>query len=489
MKTVYQLYLGEISSLVDVVIILVEDDDIEEAIDLTKKLLQTVSPDLLLDFVSIKTTLQRINREYNSNIISFDEYSRYRNKIIKSLLDILKRISDAANEGNDFSQFAKILQPHKSILELLEAGRRGKEDRLQKIDFLHKALRTANNLCQVQNASGQRGYGFLLEGPHIYVNSNLLPDVQAVDGAIVAWSHVSNGLDQPVIEKQYRLSPTDSVLVTKQGFTRVGITYPRGGVNTKIGFPINTSYAFRTEEIIYLISTDNQESPGVWLIASKILGEDGDGGFFYPLAFNPILPGQLILNDQWEPIALQQKASPEEYDHLTEQATQLLGTGFYLRLLAEETGRSAENPPIVQDKDGPKRFFLMYDPADQKSVQALKMHMHTMILKGQINLYDMHEFSVGNAEKERNAELDRADYILAIISYRFIFSIYEEWAIKAKARRKKIIPILLAPAELQGTFLETLRPLPSNGKPIEDWDNRDSAFVDIVTHLRKLILK
>ena len=144
MKTVYQLYLDELSTLFKALLTLIEDDEIEKAIDLTKKLLQALSIEDLSNLSSISSNLKRVNREYNAQSISFEEYSRLRNQSIRAVLDFIQPFSSAIEGINDFSQYAKLLQPHSSILDILADKKAGREstkpNRLGKVILLHNAL-------------------------------------------------------------------------------------------------------------------------------------------------------------------------------------------------------------------------------------------------------------------------------------------------------------------------------------------------------------
>lgn len=51
----------------------------------------------------------------------------------------------------------------------------------------------------------------------------------------------------------------------------------------------------------------------------------------------------------------------------------------------------------------------------------------------------------------------------------------------------RIIPILLRPAYWKNGIFDRLQVLPSNGKPITLWSNKDAAFLDVVTALLETI--
>src|SRR5207249_3054928 len=55
------------------------------------------------------------------------------------------------------------------------------------------------------------------------------------------------------------------------------------------------------------------------------------------------------------------------------------------------------------------------------------------------------------------------------------------------ASEAHVIPLLLRPADLQGTPVAQLAPLPTNLRPISMWRNKDQAFADVVAGIRRTI--
>src|SRR5260221_11699015 len=51
----------------------------------------------------------------------------------------------------------------------------------------------------------------------------------------------------------------------------------------------------------------------------------------------------------------------------------------------------------------------------------------------------------------------------------------------------RVIPIILRPVDWKGTIFDKLQVLPTNGKPITEWSNRDQAFLDIVRGIQQVI--
>src|SRR6266571_3082086 len=63
-----------------------------------------------------------------------------------------------------------------------------------------------------------------------------------------------------------------------------------------------------------------------------------------------------------------------------------------------------------------------------------------------------------------------------------------DWALERHhAREACVIPIILRPTDRSNTPFARLEALPTDGKPITTWRNRDQAFLDIAKGIRKVI--
>jgi tetratricopeptide (TPR) repeat protein len=89
--------------------------------------------------------------------------------------------------------------------------------------------------------------------------------------------------------------------------------------------------------------------------------------------------------------------------------------------------------------------------------------------------------------------LNEADIILLLISSDFLASDYcygreMQTALKRhQDHEARVIPILLRPVDWQSAPFHALQALPTNGKPVTSWSNRDAAFADIAAGIRQAI--
>ena len=56
-----------------------------------------------------------------------------------------------------------------------------------------------------------------------------------------------------------------------------------------------------------------------------------------------------------------------------------------------------------------------------------------------------------------------------------------------EAGTARVIPIVLSPCEWEKSPCQKLQALPSRGKPVSKWDDRDEAWLEVEKGLRKAV--
>jgi hypothetical protein len=96
-------------------------------------------------------------------------------------------------------------------------------------------------------------------------------------------------------------------------------------------------------------------------------------------------------------------------------------------------------------------------------------------------------------DNEITSELKDSDIFLAMVSPDFLNSkyCYEREMTKAIERHEegslRVIPLILEPCDWQSSPLAKLKALPKDGKPISIWTNENTAYLDIITELRRIL--
>jgi hypothetical protein len=136
------------------------------------------------------------------------------------------------------------------------------------------------------------------------------------------------------------------------------------------------------------------------------------------------------------------------------------------------------------------RFTLLYDLQDDPAAALLNKHLTVLKITKKIMVYNVHQVKAGEdlLQAAENA-IQEADYILVLISSH-IFNedgLWLGYALGALEQGKKIIPIKVNHADLEGTGLERLRGLPSMNRSVSDFPNPDAAWKDVVEEIKRLI--
>ena len=111
-----------------------------------------------------------------------------------------------------------------------------------------------------------------------------------------------------------------------------------------------------------------------------------------------------------------------------------------------------------------------------------------------ITVWHHDEVEAGDMREEKiDAHVCSDAIILLLVSSDYLYSdrCYEEmnWAIERHwAGMARVIPVILRPVDYWGQPIEGFPMLPSGAKPVTEWQDRDSAFVDVARAIREIVL-
>lgn len=138
--------------------------------------------------------------------------------------------------------------------------------------------------------------------------------------------------------------------------------------------------------------------------------------------------------------------------------------------------------------------FVSYSHKDESYRQRLETSLAQLRRDKLISTwYDREILPGGTWDREINENLNSADIILLLVSPDFLASEYinSHELSRAMERRQSgsaiVVPIFLGPSDLEDSSLKALQALPSEGRPVSKWGNRDEAWLDITRGLRRLV--
>jgi len=140
------------------------------------------------------------------------------------------------------------------------------------------------------------------------------------------------------------------------------------------------------------------------------------------------------------------------------------------------------------------KAFISYSHKDAAHLNRLHTHLATLRREGSITeWYDRVILTGGKMDLEIMGQLEGSDLFLALVSPDFLNSnyCYEKEMEKALQLHEtgaiRIVPVILEPCDWQSTPLGKLKAVPKDGKPVAEWQNENTAFLDVVTELRRIV--
>ena len=151
--------------------------------------------------------------------------------------------------------------------------------------------------------------------------------------------------------------------------------------------------------------------------------------------------------------------------------------------------------PPAERATTPIRLFYSYSHRDEALRDELQTHLSLLQNQGIISAWHDRRIEAGTEwDGIIRKELDEADLILLLISADFVASRYI-WDIEIKRAMQRheegtarVIPVILRPVDAWQTApFGKLQGMPTGGKPVTEWKNRDRAFADVARGIREAI--
>ena len=141
-------------------------------------------------------------------------------------------------------------------------------------------------------------------------------------------------------------------------------------------------------------------------------------------------------------------------------------------------------------------IFFSYSHRDETLRDQLETHLSMLKRQGFIETWHDRRITAGEAfDTAINANLDRADIVLLLVSPDFMASdyCYDREMMRALERHAAgsctVIPVILRPCDWHDAPFGKLIAAPKDGKPITQWPDIDAAFLDVTTAIKATLRK
>src|SRR5450755_671783 len=148
----------------------------------------------------------------------------------------------------------------------------------------------------------------------------------------------------------------------------------------------------------------------------------------------------------------------------------------------------------MMSKPEPVSIFLSYAHKDESLCDQLKAHLSLLQHQGLISTWHDRRILPGaDWAQEIDTYLETAPIVLLLVSASFFASNYcigvemKRAMSRHEAGQARVIPILVRPCDWKGAPFVHLQILPKNAKAITAWNNRDKAWADVITGIRRVI--
>lgn len=140
------------------------------------------------------------------------------------------------------------------------------------------------------------------------------------------------------------------------------------------------------------------------------------------------------------------------------------------------------------------KIFYCYDLIDKVFLDDLEKCLKFLKRSGQVDTWGEHEIPSGAIrEHEIKQQLKESNIVLLLVSPDFLASdhclMIQQQAMELREANKSIsvIPIILRHATWEQDAIGKLQPLPKDGRPINEWEDRDKAFKHISEEIKKVV--
>lgn len=153
-----------------------------------------------------------------------------------------------------------------------------------------------------------------------------------------------------------------------------------------------------------------------------------------------------------------------------------------------------ESPSVETLHPPGLKFFISYSHKDEEFKEGLRSHFIGMIDNKTIKAWDGREILPGEDwDYEIKKKLEEANVILFLVSSDFMNSDYIKdveikHALERYERKEvKIVPVIVRPCDFDSLPLNKHLAVPTGRKPIIRWDDRDEAYLDVVTNIKRML--
>ncbi len=504
---------------------LLEENEIEKALDLLRDLDKQTGADIWQDLAMQYSRLRSDAKAQREGIISYDEYRRYQAQVRAAVLDIMKSLPrkvELQSKTRNINTFSFSVPDDARLEKII-----GEKNNLLRISWLERALKASKAVCRVVCADGNKGTGFLTKDGYLFTNNHVLQSAAVAKTARIEFNYELDSSGSVKARTVYELDANDFKTSTPDqlDFACVKVIDRADAPLSQWGHVEFDAEAIPTAgDAVTIIQHPKGEDKQIALNANEVLGQLNQH-LFYTTDTEPGSSGSPVFNKDWRVVAIHHAGKTDAEGGLIVNAKGdrkganrgILFRDIFAFLGGQPTSTPASgtasheslaSAPIASNTNSPQtsappahavaasqpavsavpKFVVIYDLADDSHCKLLNKYLNILKITKKIRVYNVHEALAGEDVMSRaNAEMADADYLVALVTVNLLNS--PDWfglVYDALQNGRRVIPIRVEIADYEGTGLEKLRPLPT-GKAVSEFPNADAAYNSIVTEMKKLL--
>jgi V8-like Glu-specific endopeptidase len=536
MQNAQSVYLKTIQALL-------EENEIEKALEALRQLDEKSQAGIWQDVAQQSGNYKEASKSFQRGLIGFEEYNRFVARTRFALLDLMKDIPgrvqrNAQLRNLDTFQFQV---PDEARLEKII----GQQSTLLRINWLEKALQASKAVCRVVCADGELGTGFITREGYLFTNNHVIPDAEVAREARIEFNYEIGADGQVKARTAYQLdgadfqtSPPDQL-----DFSRIRVIDRPDLPLSRWGFvEFDTSVPPATGDAVTIIQHPKGEDKQIALKANEVVGH-WNQHLFYTADTEPGSSGSPVFNKDWKVVAIHHAGKTDAEGGmqinargdrrganrgiLFEKIFEALGTapagagprsgtgsaptettaptgagggspapssreGAELRSATESATTTAAAPMAgAATVSAIPKFVVIYAAEDEMHSGLLNKHLNVLKITKKIRVYNVISGAFGGDDPMARArqELTDADYIICLVTVNLFNSEWFALVFEALENGRRVIPIRVENADLDGTGLEKLKSLPTLNRVVQSFLQIDAAYADIVAELKKLLPK
>jgi hypothetical protein len=147
-----------------------------------------------------------------------------------------------------------------------------------------------------------------------------------------------------------------------------------------------------------------------------------------------------------------------------------------------------------QGQQSAPALFYSYSSDDERHVVRLEEHLALLKRQSSISTWYSRKIMPGDDWDESIArQIDLAKIFLLLVSPAFMASEYiwlkelRPALVKFERNEARIVPVIVRPVDWHSAPFGKFQALPTAGRPVTSWGNRDEAWADVARGIRLLV--